>query len=76
MDELKEILKKFENKEITIEEAEKLLRANLIEQVGDIAQLDIFRKTRTGIPEVIFAQNKELQYGIQPKAVQHHDSRP
>ena len=61
MDELREILKKFQNKEITIEEAEKLLRADLIEQVGDIAQLDIFRKTRTGVPEVVYAQNKELQ---------------
>ncbi|MFX1394845.1 MAG: nickel pincer cofactor biosynthesis protein LarB, partial [Promethearchaeota archaeon] len=42
-------------------EAEKLLKANLIEEVGDLAKLDIFRKIRTGIPEIIFAQNKESQ---------------
>ena len=37
------------------------MRANLIEQVGDVAKLDIFRKTRTGVPEVIYAQNKDSQ---------------
>jgi hypothetical protein len=58
MDEISEILKKLLNKEISQQEAEKLVRANLIEQVGELAQLDIFRKTRTGVPEVIFAQNK------------------
>ncbi|MFX1325442.1 MAG: nickel pincer cofactor biosynthesis protein LarB, partial [Promethearchaeota archaeon] len=40
------------------EEAERLLKVNQVEEVGDLAKLDIFRKTRTGIPEVIFAQNK------------------
>jgi len=59
MDEMREILKKVQEKKISIEEAERLLRADLIEQVGDLAQLDIFRKTRTGVPEVIYAQNKE-----------------
>lgn len=59
MDEIKDILKRFEDKKISINDAEKLLRANLIEQVGDLAQLDLFRKTRTGVPEVIYAQNKE-----------------
>ena len=65
MDELKEILKKCQEKEITIEEAEKLLRADMIERVGDLAQLDIFRKARTGVPEVIYAQNKDPQMVIE-----------
>ena len=64
MDELKEILRKCQEKEITIEEAEKLLRADMIERVGDLAQLDIFRKARTGVPEVIYAQNKDPQMVI------------
>ena len=59
MDEMREILKRVQEKKISLEEAEKLLRADLVEQVGDLAQLDIFRKTRTGVPEVIFAQNKD-----------------
>ena len=61
MDNIKEILKKLLEKECSIEEAEKLLKANLVEEVGDLAKLDVFRKTRTGVPEVILAQNKERQ---------------
>jgi len=59
MSEIKNILQKLLEKKISLNEAEKLLKANLIEEVGDIAKLDVFRKTRTGIPEVIFAQNKD-----------------
>lgn len=65
MDELKEILRKCQEKEITIEEAERLLRVDMIEKVGDLAQLDIFRKARTGVPEVIYAQNKDPQMVIE-----------
>lgn len=61
MNNIKEILKKLLKKECSLEEAEILLKANLIEEVGDLAKLDIFRKTRTGVPEVILAQNKEPQ---------------
>ena len=49
MNDINEILKQLLEKKCSIEEAEKLLRANLIEEVGDVAKLDIFRKTRTGI---------------------------
>jgi NCAIR mutase (PurE)-related protein len=59
MSEIKDILLKLLDKKITLEDAEKLLKANLIEEVGDIAKLDLFRKTRTGTPEVVFAQNKD-----------------
>ncbi|MFX1274830.1 MAG: nickel pincer cofactor biosynthesis protein LarB [Promethearchaeota archaeon] len=58
MDDVKDILKKLIENEITIEQAEKLLKANMIEEVGELAKLDIFRRTRTGVPEVIYAQNK------------------
>lgn len=61
MSEIKDILQKLLDEKITLNEAEKLLKANLIEEVGDVAKLDIFRKTRTGTPEVIFAQNKDPQ---------------
>ena len=56
MSEIKDILRKLIEKKISLEDAEKLLKANLIKEVGDLAKLDIFRKTRTGIPEVIFAK--------------------
>jgi NCAIR mutase (PurE)-related protein len=61
MSEIKDILKKLLEKKLSIDDAEKLLRANTIEEVGDVAKLDIFRKARTGIPEVIFARNKDPQ---------------
>jgi NCAIR mutase (PurE)-related protein len=64
MSEIKNILLKLLENEISLEDAEKLLKANLIEEVGDLAKLDVFRKTRTGIPEVIFAQNKTPQMVI------------
>jgi NCAIR mutase (PurE)-related protein len=61
MSEIKDILDKLLEKKISLEDAERLLKANLIEEIGDIAKLDVFRKVRTGAPEVIFAQNKDSQ---------------
>jgi len=65
MTDIKETLSKLLEKKISLDEAEKLLRANHIEEVGDLAKLDIFRRTRTGTPEVIFAQNKDPQMVIE-----------
>ncbi|MHA1496821.1 MAG: nickel pincer cofactor biosynthesis protein LarB [Promethearchaeota archaeon] len=58
---MREILNKLLKKECSIEDAEKSLKANLIEEVGDLAKLDIFRKVRTGVVEVIYAENKTPQ---------------
>jgi NCAIR mutase (PurE)-related protein len=58
MENIQDILKKLIDKQCSIEEAEKLLKANIIEEVGELAKLDVFRKKRTGIVEVIFAENK------------------
>ena len=44
MSEINEILSKLLERKISLEEAENLLKANLIEEVGDLAKLDIFRK--------------------------------
>ncbi|MFX1380730.1 MAG: nickel pincer cofactor biosynthesis protein LarB [Promethearchaeota archaeon] len=56
---MRKVLLELLEKKITMDEAEKLLKANIIKEVGDVAQLDIFRKTRTGVPEVIYAQHKD-----------------
>ncbi len=61
MDNIREILNKLLEKKCSVEEAEKFLKANLIEEVGDLAKLDIFRKVRTGVVEVIYAENKTPQ---------------
>jgi NCAIR mutase (PurE)-related protein len=59
---LREVLKKLAAKEIDIDEAERLLKGNLIstaiEEVNNIAKLDLYRQARTGIPEVILAEGK------------------
>jgi NCAIR mutase (PurE)-related protein len=55
---IEEILKKLVNKEISIKDAQAQIKANLIKDVGNLAKLDIFRRTRTGVPEVIYAENK------------------
>ena len=61
MSEIKDILRNLLENKISLEDAEKLLKVNIVEEIGEVAKLDIFRKTRTGIPEVIFAQNKDPQ---------------
>ena len=65
MDDIREILNRLLKKECSVEEAEKLLKANAIEEVGDFAKLDIFRERRTGIVEVIYAENKPAQVIIE-----------
>ncbi|HML06372.1 MAG TPA: nickel pincer cofactor biosynthesis protein LarB [Methanobacterium sp.] len=56
---MKEILQKLVNNEISVEEAEKMLKTSYIDELEDFARLDTSRHLRTGIPEVIFAENKE-----------------
>lgn len=58
MDDLRKILTLLIEKKITIEEAEKFLKGNLIKEVGALAKLDISRKIRTGIPEIVYAHKK------------------
>ncbi|MBY9016676.1 MAG: nickel pincer cofactor biosynthesis protein LarB [Candidatus Lokiarchaeota archaeon] len=62
---MREILNRLLKKECSVEEAEKLLKANAIEEVGDFAKLDIFRKVRTGIVEVIYAENKKPEVTLE-----------
>ena len=58
MPDIKNILKQVQEGIISIEVAEKLLSAKIIEEIGDLAKLDINRVIRTGIPEVLYAQDK------------------
>lgn len=65
MENIRDILNKLLEKKCTLEEAEVLLKANLIEEVGDLAKLDVFRKLRTGIVEVIYAEKKSPEVLIE-----------
>jgi len=58
---LNEILKKTANSELTIEEAEKLIRLQAIVEIEGMAKIDYKREERKGIPEIILAENKSIQ---------------
>ncbi len=59
--ELVEILKSLELGKISATKAKKLLSLYSIEKIEDFAKFDVGRKIRRGVPEVIFAQNKQLE---------------
>jgi len=55
---LKEILEKVAKKELSLAEAEKLLRVLTVAEVGELARIDANRECRKGIPEIILAEGK------------------
>jgi NCAIR mutase (PurE)-related protein len=57
---LKEILEKTAKSELTVEEAERLLRLQAIAEVEGMAKIDTSREHRKGIPEIILAENKSV----------------
>ncbi len=57
---INEILESLESRKISAKDAKKLLSLYSIEEIGTIAKIDVNRQNRRGIPEVIFAENKEL----------------
>ena len=57
--ELDEILASLKSGKITVSSAKKLLSLYSIEKIEDFAKIDTGRKLRRGIPEVIFAENKQ-----------------
>ena len=56
---MKDILERVVNGELTIDEAENLLKADVILEFDDVAKFDIKRNNRTGFPEAIFAESKD-----------------
>lgn len=58
---MKEVLDKLSKGEISVEQAEKLLRIHTIEEIGNMAKIDIGRETRKGIPEIILGEGKTPQ---------------
>jgi NCAIR mutase (PurE)-related protein len=55
---MREILEKLTKGEISIDDAEKALRADAVEQIANIARLDVSRDVRRGVPEIILAEGK------------------
>ena len=58
--EIHEILESLKANKISVTEAKKLLSLYSIEEIEGFAKIDINRRKRRGIPEVIFAETKEL----------------
>ncbi len=57
---MREILEKLASGKISVEEAEKALKINAIEQVGNVAKLDVSRENRRGVPEIVLAEGKSM----------------
>jgi NCAIR mutase (PurE)-related protein len=57
---LTEILESLDLGRISVPKAKKLLSLYSIEKIEDFAKMDISRKLRRGIPEVVFAEKKEF----------------
>ena len=57
---LTEILESLDLGKINVSKAKKLLSLYSVEKIEDFAKIDVSRKLRRGIPEVIFAERKEL----------------
>jgi len=58
--EIYEILESLKEGKISVNYAKKLLSLYYIEEIEGFAKIDINRRIRRGIPEVIFAETKEL----------------
>jgi len=56
---VKSILESFKKGELSADEAEKLLRMDYIDSIGDSVLFDSSRHLRTGIPEVVYANSKK-----------------
>jgi pyridinium-3,5-biscarboxylic acid mononucleotide synthase len=57
---LTKILESLDLGKISVPKAKKLLSLYSVEKIEDFAKMDISRKLRRGIPEVIFAEKKEF----------------
>jgi NCAIR mutase (PurE)-related protein len=58
---IKEILEALKSGELTLEKAEKLIQTDSLARVGEIGLLDLNREERSGIPEVVYAENKIIE---------------
>jgi len=57
----RKILDELVSNKITIEEAEKKIKTLTLKAVENLATIDINRDTRSGIPEVVYAESKDAE---------------
>jgi len=58
---LRDILEKLSKGEISVEDAERALKINFVENVSNVARLDVGRENRRKVPEMIFAEGKSIK---------------
>jgi hypothetical protein len=58
---MREILKKFKNGELTVDEVEKKLKLSYLDDIEKQYKLDFNRRNRTGIPEVVYGMGKKTE---------------
>ncbi|MCW3983276.1 MAG: nickel pincer cofactor biosynthesis protein LarB [Candidatus Bathyarchaeota archaeon] len=58
MPSVREVLEKVSRKEISPEQAEKMLKLHAVDELGCLAKLDGNRELRKGVPEIILAEGK------------------
>lgn len=56
---LADVLRAFAEQELSLEQAQDLIRGMQVEMVGSFARLDTSRSVRCGIPEVVLAEGKD-----------------
>jgi hypothetical protein len=57
----REILERLAKGKISVDEAEKLLRLFSVEEVGNMAKVDVGRECRRSVPEIVLAEGKTAQ---------------
>jgi len=57
----RDVLEKLAAGKLTTAEAERELRVLALTKVGDMGMVDANREERSGVPEVVFAENKSLE---------------
>lgn len=62
---LREVLEKLVKGQISIDDAERLLKIFVIEEIGNLARIEVAREFRKGIPEVILAEGKRTEVLIE-----------
>jgi len=57
---LEEILRKLLNGEIDVDEAKRAIKMFEYEEAGELAKVDVGRIVRTGVPEAVLAEGKDV----------------
>ncbi|RLG52069.1 MAG: nickel pincer cofactor biosynthesis protein LarB [Thermoproteota archaeon] len=55
---MRRVLEKLARGELSVDEAERMIKALLLEEVSSLALLDLGREVRRGVPEIVLAEGK------------------